>query len=108
MKGITPETRAAYALAAEFAPAFRREREQRAVERRLRAALALNGGELVGYEEEGENWRVVWQTRSGQSHVSTVARGDLTVVSAGICLSGYDSDFDLQSLVSVVEGAWDD
>jgi hypothetical protein len=114
-KGITPETRAAYALATEFAPEFghvrRRRRAERAKqleEKRLRDALALNGGKLVEYEEdEDENWRVVWQTRDGEGHVSTVAKRDLTVVSAGICLSGYDSRFDLQSLVGVVEKAWE-
>jgi hypothetical protein len=110
-KGITPETRAVYALATEFAPEFghvrRRRRAERAKqleEKRLRDALALSGGQLVGYEEDDdENWRVAWETRNGWSHVSTVAKRDLTIVSAGICLSGYDSDFDLQSLVGVVE-----
>jgi hypothetical protein len=113
-KGITPETRAVYALAAEFAPEFGHVRERRKAERakqleekRLRDALALNGGELVGYEDDEENWRVVWQTRHGEEHISTVAKRDLTVVSAGICLSGYDRDFDLQSLVGVVEKSWD-
>ncbi|HYP01850.1 MAG TPA: hypothetical protein VER76_16790 [Pyrinomonadaceae bacterium] len=106
-KGITPETRAAYALATEFAPEFSGGRARRAEEKRLREALALGGGELIEYHEEGANWRVLWQTRYGEAHASTVAKRDLTVVSAGICLSGCDSDFDLQSLVGVVENAWE-
>ncbi|HLL72198.1 MAG TPA: hypothetical protein VK363_12225 [Pyrinomonadaceae bacterium] len=113
-KGITPETRAAYAIAAEFAPEFSHVRRRREADRakqreeaRLRNALALNGGRLVDFDDEGENWGVRWQTRQGENFVSTVAKRDLTVVSAGICLSGYDSDFDLQSLVGVVENHWD-
>lgn len=114
-KGLTPEMRAVYALATEFAPEFSQLRKRREAERarqleaqRLRAALALNGGQLVDYTDEGANWRVVWQTRHGDEHSSTVAKRDLTVVCAGICLSGLDTDFDLQSLVGVVENAWND
>ncbi len=107
-KGITPEMRAAYEMATRFVPAFARERAHRAAEKRLRDALALNGGRLAGYEDEGDNWRVAWQTRDGARHVSTVAKSDLTVVCAGICLSGQDADFDLHALVGVVEGACDD
>jgi hypothetical protein len=114
LKGITPEMRAVYALATEFAPEFGHVRRRREAERakqreekRLRDALGLNGGALVNYEDDDENWRVVWRTRGGEEHVSTVAKRDLTVVSAGICLSGYDRDFDLQSLVGVVEKGWD-
>ncbi|HJR06909.1 MAG TPA: hypothetical protein VJ842_06615 [Pyrinomonadaceae bacterium] len=112
-KGITPEIRAAYQIATEFTPAFHHLRQRRtaalsrqAQERRLRDALALNGGQLVDYEEEGDSWRVRWQTRYGEEHTSTVAKRDLTIISAGICLSDQDSDFDLQSLVGVVEKAW--
>ena len=39
--------------------------------------------------------------------VSAISKRDLTVISAGICLSGEDDKFDLQSLVGVVEKAWD-
>jgi hypothetical protein len=113
-KGITPETRAVYAIAAEFAPGFSRLRRRRKADRlkqlaetRLRNALALSGGKLIDFDDEGENWGVRWQTRQGNSFISTIAKRDLTVVSAGICLSGYDSDFDLQSLVGVVEKHWD-
>lgn len=106
-KGITPETRAVYALATEFVSKFNRKGMCRTEEKRLRDALALSGGELIEYEDEGTNLRVAWQTRNGGSHVSTVAKRDLTVVSAGICLSGYDRDFDLQSLVGVVENSWE-
>jgi hypothetical protein len=34
---------------------------------------------------------------------SAIAKTDLTVVSSGICLSGRVRDFDLQSLVGVME-----
>jgi hypothetical protein len=105
-KGFTPETRAAYEVAMEFAPQLadvRKRREDERAEKRLRDALALNGGVFVGYEaEDDDNWRVLWETREGEPHVSTVAKSDLTIINAGICLSGYDSDFDLQSLVGVV------
>jgi hypothetical protein len=113
-KGITPETRAVYALATEFAPEFghmhklrKTKRVKRQEERRLREALALSGGQLVDFDEEGENWRVVWRALGRESLVSIIAQRDLTVVSAGICLSGNDRDFDLQSLVGVVKNSWE-
>jgi hypothetical protein len=70
---------------------------------RLRAALTLGGAQLIGYEPAGDGLRVTWE-RAGQRSVTLIAT-DMTVVSAGICLSGEDSRFDLASIVGVVREA---
>ncbi|MDX1932205.1 MAG: hypothetical protein SFU56_06345 [Capsulimonadales bacterium] len=72
-------------------------------ERRLRQALRTGGGELRDFNDRGEYYLVEWTTGDGRVHTSAISRGDLTVVSSGICLSGRDRDFDLQSLVGVME-----
>lgn len=112
LKGLTPEMRACYSLV------FRRremEREKLRLagqpgfessgESRLRAALRFGGGDLHDFSDQGDYWVVGWLARDGQYHTSVIAK-DLTVISAGICLSGEDQKFDLQSLVGVVEGEW--
>ena len=43
----------------------------------------------------------------GRSRTSAIAKSDLTVMSAGVCLAGGDRTFDLQSLVGVVQGSWE-
>jgi len=78
-------------------------------EGRLRDALHMGGGELREFRDRGEFWQVEWTTRNGERHTSAISKGDLTVISSGICLSGYDRNFDLQSLVGVIEARdnWD-
>ena len=113
LKGLTPEMRACYSLI------FRREeleresklqREQRRRESRdearLRGALSFGGGDLRSFQDRGDYWLVEWIARTGELHMSDISKSDLTVISAGICLSGEDEKFDLQSLVGVVEGEW--
>lgn len=72
---------------------------------RIQAALLAAGGQLIEARNQGDFWWVEWQTSHGETHHSAIAKTDLTVISAGICLDGGDRDFDLQSLVGVVEGA---
>lgn len=79
-------------------------------EQRLRDALHMGGGEFRDFRDYGDFWQVEWTTGNGKRHTSAISKNDLTVISSGICLSGYDRDFDLQSLVGVIEARdnWDD
>lgn len=99
-RGLSAEQRTAYAVA----HALRMEAERDRTEERLRAALAHAGGELTGYLERQDGYRVEFQI-DGQRHVSLVAKDDLSIQLAGICLSGEDRHFDLQSLVGVLREA---
>ncbi|MBE9186759.1 hypothetical protein IQ270_19360 [Microcoleus sp. LEGE 07076] len=99
-KGMTPEMRIVYELVTrnikDFDPKVREEG-------RLQRALKMGGGELRDFGDRQDYWLVEWTSASGEHHSSAIAKNDLTVMSAGICLSGLDKDFDLQSLVGVVE-----
>lgn len=104
-KGITPELALAYRLATSPDPFARNVPVTD--ERRLGEALGQAGGHLREYRDHGEFWWVEWSGPDGRVHQSAIAKTDLTVITAGICLDGMDQDFDLQSLVGVVDGAED-
>ncbi|MBN4006215.1 hypothetical protein [Nostoc sp. LPT] len=99
-KGITPEIRTVYELATRRIEGFTQPQQD---EKRLRKALQMGGGELNQFHDRSDYWTVDWTTADGVRHSSAIAKTDLTVVSSGICLSGRDRDFDLQSLVGVME-----
>ena len=98
--GLSAEERAAYALHWEAAAHERRDAD----EARLADALAHAGARLVAYVEREDSYTVAY-TAGATRHVSVVAKGDLTVLTAGICLDGHDRDFDLTSLVGVLREA---
>ncbi|MEB3830477.1 hypothetical protein [Phormidium sp. CCY1219] len=105
-KGMTPEMRTVYELVtrqmAEFNPNFQHQQD----EKRLREALRMGGGELQRFRDRGEDyWTVEWTTSTGELHTSAISKSDFTVIGAGICLSGRDRDFDLHSLVGVIENS---
>jgi hypothetical protein len=105
-RGLTPEMRTAYGISTERIREFRERMEQARAEARLGGALRLGGGRLVDFRDRDDVWVVEWTTSDGERHTSIVTKEDLSVVSSGICLSGRDRDFDLQSLVGVIEQAW--
>jgi hypothetical protein len=102
--GLSAEERAAYAL--NYTPRLEAELQARRdrVEERLRTALAHAGAEFREYQERGDVYRVAYDV-DGRRRVSVVGRDDLSVQVAGICLSGQDRHFDLQSLVGVLREA---
>ncbi|HEX7900354.1 MAG TPA: hypothetical protein VF950_21480 [Planctomycetota bacterium] len=95
--GLVPAERAAFGKAVEA----REEEEKSHDERRLERALKAAGAELVGYDDRRGAFTVRYRV-DGRSFESVVDARDLTVVSAGICLSDQDRDFDLTSLVGVM------
>jgi len=106
-KGLTPELRYAYALA--HAPDVSVLTGVPVSDRdRLEGALRVAGGALRDYRDQGDFFWVEWTTADGQAHQSAIAKSDLTVITAGICLNETDATFDLQSLVGVIQGAWDE
>jgi hypothetical protein len=102
--GLTAEERTAYGV--NYWPRLAAEEEARRdrVADQLRAALAHAGAELSEYLEGDDSYQVVYEV-DGRRHVSVVGKNDLGVRTAGICLSGQDSHFDLQSLVGVLREA---
>ena len=102
-KGLTPEMKVAYGLRATQAQEQFAKRQEERDRGHLREALNMAGGELGEFRDRGDYWQVEWTTGDGARHTSAIAKSDLTVMSSGICLSGRDNDFDLQSLVGVVE-----
>lgn len=104
--GLTGGQRAAYAVAYAHRAAEAAADERTVAERRLGAALGHAGARLRDFADAaGDAYRVAFVV-DGRRHVSVVRKHDLSLVSAGICLSGEDGKFDLGSLVGVLrEGA---
>lgn len=95
--GLRPAEREAFARAV----AARNEEEKSDDERRLERALKLAGADLIGFDARAGAFTVRYRV-DGRPFEAVVDGQDLTVVSAGICLSERDHDFDLTSLVGVM------
>lgn len=76
---------------------------------RIEGALNHAGAQLEGFWSNAPDNVSVRYVVDGHTHVSIIRPSDLGVVSAGICLSGQDQNFDLTSLVGVMrESGYDD
>lgn len=98
---LTPGHRVAYLLNYRVRLASIVEDERTRHERRLRDTLEHAGASLRDFAEHQNEYRVTYEV-DGRRHVSVVRKDNLTVQTAGICLSGRDRDFDLGSLVGVL------
>lgn len=114
LRGLSPEQRSAYEIAwgalvreLEAIVAARLAKTQAHDRERLRRALESAGGVLERSHAtpDRRRWVVEWRTSQNVKQTSVIDMRDLSVVSAGLCLSGEDRKFDLESLVGVVEGA---
>ena len=101
-RGLSREEREAYSLRRDAVV----ELQQDQTELRLIKALDHAGARYRSYSERGGVYVVHYEIE-GRRHISTVNRDDLSVVTAGICLSGTDRRFDLTSLVGVLRQAHD-
>lgn len=101
-RGLSREERAAY----DFLRRDIAEEMKNRVETRLSDALAHAGARYRSHSERPGVFVVRYDV-DGRPHMSTVNREDLSVVTAGICLSGTDRSFDLASLVGVLREAHD-
>lgn len=100
-RGLSDGERKAYSLIFQHRAAAILADERQRGELRLKAALAQAGACLRDFGETGDSYRVSYSV-DGVRHTSVVRKDDLTVLSAGICLSGQDRAFDLNSLVGVL------
>ena len=106
LKWITPETKTSISIVRSEIK--RREEEtkrkatdeqKRTLEGRIKYYLEFLGAKLVGWKEFGNNLEVTWD--DGDISRKAIIDRRVNTVSAGICLSDRDSDFDLTSLVDV-------
>lgn len=110
LPGMTAELRAVLSLHHHrFLLEEKRRLEEEAaelrktLEGRLHAALGYSGARLRAWTERGQGYEVVWEMEGEEYR--TVVRPDLFVESAGICLSGRDSDYNITAIVHVLRMA---
>lgn len=98
LTGITPEEKFAFDLAI----GFHKEATKSNVERRLENEFHKYDASVDGFTERGNTIEVKWRdNKNSRTYTSVLDKGNLSVITAGICLSGGDKKFDLPSLVMV-------
>lgn len=96
-RDLTREERMAYSFVFSTVKEELVDRE----ERKIKDALKRGGAELSSYTEAEGEYVVKWKFE-GEDYTTVVKKENLTVVSAGICLSHRDELFDLTSIVGVM------
>lgn len=101
--GMSFEEKRAYAFRFAVDAEIKKKLRKKGIEGSVEHA----GGELISYRELNDSFSVTYKV-DGQQYTSHVTKDDShNVISAGICLNGGDSDFDLASLVNVIRQGQD-
>lgn len=96
--GLTFEERLAYALRLSLDKKYVVESKQV----RLKKDVEFAGGSFIRYTERADHFSVTYKV-NGQEYTSYVSKDPAhSVISAGLCLNGNDTRFDLKSLVTVI------
>jgi hypothetical protein len=106
--GMVPQEKLAYQMRY-----LDRHKEEKSLlmndEQRIANALNHAGAQLDSYRYSPDREQVAVRfIVGGREHQVSIRPNNLELVSAGICLSGRDSDFDLASLVGVLREAEDE
>jgi len=101
LPGISQAERNSYLFAWTTNEAAKKSRE----EQKIRLALTRAGAEYRGHIERGDTYTIDYVV-DGHNHRSVISK-NLDVQTSGICLSGQDRTFDLQSLVTVMRESHD-
>lgn len=101
LTGLTLEEKDAYLIALGRALETSIEAKRNREEERIKSALHRAGARYQSYIDRGDTYTIEYAV-NGHMHRSVVKKNDLSVEVAGICLSGGDRVFDLQSLVGVI------
>ncbi|HEY9786697.1 MAG TPA: hypothetical protein V6D17_14945 [Candidatus Obscuribacterales bacterium] len=101
--GMVPAEKLAYKmLYLNLHPEYRITAPPGSLDERIREALTHADAQLDSFWNVGADRVTIRFQINGITHTCQVREADLTVMSAGICLSGRDQDFDLASLVGVL------
>lgn len=96
--GLTIEEKAAYAIRLQLDRKYIEDRKKSAIQREVE----FGGGKFIGYQERKDFISVTFEV-DGESYTTQISnKPDHQVISAGVCLSGGDRNFDLTSLVTVL------
>lgn len=96
ISGLSKSERDAYKFAYDAEIESKRDRQ----EERLRYAVERSGAQFRSYVDRGATYTVEMVV-DGRTYRPTLEKEHLTCTSSGICLSGGDRNFDLESLVGV-------
>lgn len=101
--GLTIEEKHAYAIRYQLDEKLR----ERSNEEKIKDHVEHAGGQFVRFQERRDHYSVTY-TVDGSSYTSYVTKDDNHhVLTAGICLSGKDRDYDLTSLITVLREGQD-